>query len=118
MKTFFRYHGIPGYIQGDGERWIANDFGPVSRMVRETAQNICEMDQLGQSHAEDCPRNDPWSECHHRWGRGGGKRNDLPVLPDGTKNLFCLSRKCHEKVKIERRPAKGNYEHSSAANLP
>jgi hypothetical protein len=105
MNQFHRYRGTPGYYQGNSGRWIANDFSAISKIVREEAGNRCEMTLLGQEHAEDCPRYDPWSEAHHRHGRGGGKRHDVIFLPDGTKNLLCLSRACHRVAKIQRRQA-------------
>jgi 5-methylcytosine-specific restriction endonuclease McrA len=45
----------------------------------------------------------PEAECHHRYGRGmsGSKRDDRIFLPDGTRNLETLCRKCHAQTKIK-----------------
>lgn len=89
--------GVPGHMIGNartGWRWVATHYGweKIKALVKAAANSRCE-----QCHAFE-----QWGDTHHIYGRGGGKRDDRPVLPDGRKNLEYLCRECHGTTEIKR----------------
>ena len=91
------YQGIPGEMLGNdrtGWRWVATHYGwdKIKALVKSLAKERCER----------CHKHEPWGDTHHIYGRGGGKRDDRPVLPDGRKNLEYLCRECHGNTEIRR----------------
>lgn len=92
------YQGIPGHLIGNmrtGWRWVATHYGweKIKALVKANVNSRCER----------CHAFEQWGDTHHIHGRGGGKRDDRPVLPNGTKNLEYLCRECHGTAKIKRR---------------
>jgi len=95
MRIEGRHLNAPGHWYEDGNRWVATDYGwnLIRKYVIEQAKGKC----------EKCGKEAQYLDIHHRFGRGGGKRDDRPVLGDGTKNLLALCRFCHSETPIERR---------------
>lgn len=93
MKIAGHYRGIPGYWYG--ERWVATLYGwnKIREIVRDFADNRCQR----------CGLHTVLGDCHHRYGRGSGKRDDRVFRPDGSPNLLYLCRRCHNREPILRR---------------
>lgn len=94
------WRGFPGHWLEGGKRFVATDYG-WRRITGEGARTVrfCE----ASDHAEGCGR--IGVEWHHRRGRGGGKRDDRIEFADGTRNMYWLSRACHDVARIERKSA-------------
>jgi 5-methylcytosine-specific restriction endonuclease McrA len=58
---------------------------------------------LAQGKCELCGAHCENGDVHHLNGRGGGKRNDVINLPDGSRNVVYACRPCHSGKHI---PAK------------
>lgn len=119
MKTAGTWNDIPGFWINVRERWIATHYGwgKIMQLVREIAQERCEFHLLNQGpHHPDCPDYTRWGDTHHRFGRAGGKRDDRVFLDNGMKNLFYLSRFCHDRANIERRLPAGDCKQDCQGN--
>lgn len=109
MKNYGEYQGIPGHWMAG--RWIATHYGwgKIRNLVRELAEGRCESRKLAElgllDDNNECAINLQWFDVHHRFGRGGGKRDDRPRLDNGEQNLFAVCRACHSRTRIERRLA-------------
>ena len=111
VKTAMEHLGVPGFWMND--RWVATPSGwdRIRWLVRQKARDFCEHDKLIElgllDEVNGCQGRTQWGDTHHRFGRGGGRRDDRPTLPDGTQNLFFLSRSCHAQARIDRRDHAG-----------
>ena len=93
MKEAGQWEGVPGHWLDSNRRFIATKYG--WRMV------VARLRKLADNRCENCGcrcQGDP----HHRYGRGGGKRDDR-IWKDGRRNLLLLCRLCHDTAVIERR---------------
>ena|SRR5882762_7872482 len=94
IRECANWDGLPGDLIGD--RWVATrvSWGKIRWRLAEKAGFRC----------EHCGRLLYYSgDAHHRFGRGVAKRDDRIELPDGTRNLLYLCRKCHAEQPIERK---------------
>lgn len=93
MKLAGDWQGAPGYWLDQNRRFVATKGGwkIICNRLRKLAENHCE--NCGHSCHGD---------AHHRYGRGGGKRDDR-IWRDGRRNLLLLCRLCHDTAVIERR---------------
>lgn len=90
------WEGIVGYWINGNERFVSTMHGwGQLKEVGRTAYVNCEY-QLRGCQGNGC-------EWHHRFGRGGGKRDDRIYLPDGARGMYWTCRTCHEQVRIERK---------------
>lgn len=92
-----KWEGIVGHWINVDERFVSTLYGwGQLKEVGRTAYVNCEY-QLNGCKGYG-------SEWHHRFGRGGGKRDDRIFLPDGSRGMFWTCRNCHDKLRIERKP--------------
>jgi hypothetical protein len=95
------WHGLPGVWRDDptavdGKRFIATlwSWHKIKQGLAEACKCFC----------ESCGRFDKNADGHHVYGRGGGKRDDRPVVwYEGS--MICmilyLCRECHGKAVIK-----------------
>ena len=91
-----KWAGLSGYWINAQERWVATETGwhNIRHRLAEEANFRCQNCGAYLGYHGD---------AHHRYGRGGGRRDDRVTLPDGTRNLFYLCRQCHFHTAIERK---------------
>lgn len=104
MKLKGTWCDIPGYWINEDERWIATMYG-WTVLLKEIGRRDYQFCEYGMNGCHGLG-----NEWHHRFGRGGGKRDDRIFLPDGTRILYWTCRACHDQVKIERKPCVGAEE--------
>lgn len=100
MKEYGDWQGIPGHWLEGGKRWVSTAYGwkVVCGRLKDLATPMGEQ----RARCEGCGRPTMEGDGHHRYGRGGGRRDDRIEI-GGERNLLYLCRTCHEKAPKERR---------------
>lgn len=104
MRIKGEWEGVPGFwidddYSPDGKRFVATHYGweKIEARVKSDAREVCALHT-----SANCPGRTQWGDVHHVYGRGGGKREDRPVVR-GIVMLVYGCRPCHNEVRIKRR---------------